>query len=460
MPTRGPHAEIATASSLTPERACQIAQRAYVFGYPLVLMDLMRQVMTAVPRATAYKAPINQFVHTHHLPDDTDRDVACPSGDTLQSLAWLDLSHEPIVLSLPDVGRRFCMMQLMDAWTNVFASPGPRTTGGTRGDFAIVGPRWLGRLPLGLRPITAPTNMVWLIGRTQAYGKSECPAAQALQRQYRLTPLSAWGRPFAMPANVPVASSLDPGTPPSMQIASLGAMAFIERLNALMVGNPPSPDDAGLIERLSAIGVEPGTLVDATDFDQDVEDALEQGIKAGYAEVRSQAWKAHGTSRHGWNVLPANTARFGTDYLWRATVAYIGLGASLRDDTVCPLATTDGCGRPLTGANRYELRFPKGQLPPVHAFWTISMYDAEQHLVPNPINRFAIGDRDSLVFDDDGSLTIFVQPSRPAGRRHHNWLPAPPGRFSLLMRLYWPKPEVLDETWQAPPVMRVDQDDE
>ena len=198
----------------SPEEAEAIATLAYGYGFPLVLMDVSREVMTAVPSAEALKAPINQFVHVTEFPDDTYRDVVSPNVDTLYSLAWLDLTAEPIVLRLPDLGDRYYLMQICDAWTNVFAAPGTRTTGNDAGAFALVGPDWRGTLPADVQKISSPTNLAWIIGRTFTAGKAEYGAVHAIQHQYGLVPLSAWGRAYAPPAKVPVASGIDVQAPP------------------------------------------------------------------------------------------------------------------------------------------------------------------------------------------------------------------------------------------------------
>ena len=202
-------------AQLTEDQAAKVAEDAYIFGYPLVLMDVTKAVSTAVPKPEGTKAPINQFAHVRAFPDATYTDIVSPNADTLYSLAWLDLAKEPMVLSVPDVGKRFYLMQIMDDWTNVFASPGTRTTGGGKGDFAIVGPQWTGKLPEGVKELKSPTNMVWIVGRTQTNGKDDYPAVRAIQDQYKLTPLSAWGKDYTPPGDVPVAKGVDAKTPAS-----------------------------------------------------------------------------------------------------------------------------------------------------------------------------------------------------------------------------------------------------
>ena len=440
---------------MSADDAMQIGVEAYVFGYPLVLMDATRRVMTAVPRADGRKAPVNQFVHAREFPDHTFADVVSPNADTLYSFAWLDLTEEPMVLSVPDVGQRYYVMQMMDAWTNVFASPGSRTTGNRKGAFAIIGPRWTGKRPRGGKMIRSPTSMVWLIGRTQTNGRDDYEAVHAIQEQYTLTPLSAWGKAYTPPDYVPVTAPIDVRTPPVEQVARMNATRFFRRLNDLMKDNPTALADAGAMKLFAAVGVAPGKLFDLKRLDPAVAEGLERSVAAGREKIADEAKKPHGRTVNGWQVLPGNTAKFGTDYNWRAVIARTGLGANPPQDAVCPHARVDAQGQPLTGANRYVIRFPNGQLPPVNAFWSITMYNAKQAFVQNPIDRFAIGDRDTLQFNDDGSLALYIQHDSPGEDKESNWLPAPKDSFNVFMRLYWPKKQILDGTWKVPPVERV-----
>jgi hypothetical protein len=439
---------------VSADQAAEIAVGAYVFGYPLVLMDVTRQVMTAVPKAGAREAPVNQLVHIREFPDPTFTEVVSPNADTLYSTAWLDLTKEPIILSVPDVGKRYYLMEMLDTWTNVFAAPGTRTTGNGRGDFAIVGPQWKGKLPADVKEIKSPTNMIWLLGRTQTNGKEDYAAVRSIQDQYKLTPLSAWGRDYKPPDNAPVAAGVDMKTPPVEQVAKMDAATFFARLNTLMKDNPPSNADASAVNSFAAIGVAPGTPFDLKSLDQVVAKSVEGSVKTAQAKIVAEARKPHGKKVNGWDVM-TNLGRYGTDYLFRSVVAIVGLGANLPEDAIYPRATEDTDGQPLTGANSYVVHFPKGQLPPVNAFWSLTMYNSKQFFVQNPINRYAIGDRDKLKFNDDGSLTINIQHESPGKEKESNWLPAPADQFNMFMRLYWPKKEIEDGAWKMPGVERV-----
>jgi hypothetical protein len=444
----------AAAGGPTEEETARLAGEAYVYGLPLVLMDVTRGVQTAAASAADHKAPVNQLNHSEKFPDPKFSSVVSPNADTLYSSAWLDLSRGPIVLSVSEAGKRYYLMQLMDAWTNTFACPGTRTTGNGKGDFAVVGPGWRGTLPAGLKELRSPTNMVWLIGRTQTNGKEDYEAVHAIQRKYRLTPLGAWGTDYTPPANVPVDPAVDTKTRPSDQVAAMDAATFFARLNALMKDNPPAAADAGALKRFAAIGVAPGKAFDPRALDPAVARGLERGVRTAREMLAALTKRPQGRGANGWDVVK-NLGKYGTNYPFRSAVALFALGANLPEDALYPRARTDADGRPLTGANRYTIHFPKGQLPPVNAFWSVTLYNSKQAFVDNPIDRYAIGDRDRLRLNDDGSLTLYVQHDSPGKGRESNWLPAPGDDFNLFMRLYWPKPEALDGTWKPPAVTRV-----
>jgi hypothetical protein len=439
---------------LREDDALKIGTEAYVFGYPLVLMDVTRQVSTAVPKVLGQKAPVNQFAHMREFPDHTSAGVLIPDADTLYSFAWLDLQREPMILGLPAVGKRYYMMPMLDAWSNVFAVPGTRTTGNGRGDFAIVGPQWTGTLPAGLKEIRSPTAMVWLIGRTQTGGRRDYAAVHAIQDKYTLTPLSAWGKGYTPPANVPIEQGTNLKLPPKSQVAQMDAATYFGRLNALMQDNPPAAADAPALARFVAIGVAPGRSFDLTHLDLAVAKGLERSVRAGQAQIVTNTKQARGTNINGWGLFTA-TGSYGTNYLWRSIVALTGLGAVLPEDVVSQSTTVDADGRPLTGANRYVVRLPEGQLPPVNAFWSLTMYNARKAFVRNPINRYALSNRDKLKLDADGSLSLYVQSDSPGKGQESNWLPSPQDSFIVVMRLYWPRQEILDGTWKIPALERV-----
>jgi hypothetical protein len=440
--------------TLSAEETQKIGIEAVVYGLPLVVMELTKITSTNVPgpQPNAH-APINQFGNALKYPAASDHTVVRMNIDTLYSWAWLDLSKEPMVLSLPDTTGRYYMMPMLDAWTNVFASPGTRTTGNKAGDFAITGPGWKGSLPNGLKEIKAPTNMVWIIGRTQTDGTPDYPAVNALQKQYKLTPLSAFGKPYGPPPGV-IDPAVDMRVGPADQLAKMDSTTFFKTLARLMVSNPPSAADGPALAQLAKIGVVPGQDFDPSKLDPEVAQALDNSVRLALEKLRA-ASKTWGKSVNGWNIPPTNVGEFGTDYNFRAVVAFIGLGANLPADAIYPFAFVDGDGKPLSGANRYVVHFDNGQTPPANAFWSLTMYDAQNYPVDNPLNRYTISSWMPLKYNADGSLDVYIEKDSPETKKEANWLPAPAGDFSITMRVYHPKLAMLEGTWSPPRVKLV-----
>jgi hypothetical protein len=268
-----------SASGLTPREAGQIAEAAYVYGYPLVLMEVTRRVLThaATPDPVTRKAPLGQFVHTPKVPRPTLKSLAPVEVDALYSSAWLDLSAEPVILHLPNTHGRYYVMELLDAWTDVFAMLGTTTTGTRARNIAIVGPGWSGTLPPRVQRIASPTNLVWIIGRTVVHGAADVENVQAIQQRYQLTPLHTWGKPSTTPV-VPVDPTVDADTSPVEQVDRMDAVAFFDTLAALLPANPPAPADQPMLTHLARIGIVPGHPFDMAALDAATQQALQQAL--------------------------------------------------------------------------------------------------------------------------------------------------------------------------------------
>ena len=427
---------------------------AYVYGYPLVTMEYTRRVMTNVAEPKGSHAPMGQFVRMRTYPDAAFKDITAPNADTLYSTAWLDLTAEPYVLSLPDMDNRYFLMPMLGGWTDVFEVPGKRTTGTKAQTYAITGPNWKGTLPEGVKELKAPTNLVWILGRTYCTGTPEdYKACHAVMDQYDLRPLSAVGKPYTPPAGK-VDPTVDTKTPVRDQVNKLDAVAYFTLLAKLMKDNPPAKADAPMLEKLAAIGVVPGQDFDASKLPAD---AAKLVPETAQKKILGH-FKSAGSDIDGW-VFTTKAGVYGTDYLQRAFITAIGLGANRPQDAVYPTAEVDADGKPFDGANKYVLHFPKGQTPPADAFWSVTMYNAAYFFVDNPLNKYTVSPRDALKFNADGSLDLFVQRESPGKDKEANWLPAPEGKFVLMMRLYWPRekaPSILDGTWKPPGVKRVE----
>lgn len=431
-----------------------IASDAYIYGYPLVTMEMTRRVMTNVAAPGATRAPMGQLVKARTYPDASFRDVTAPNADTLYTTAWIDVGKQPWVLSIPDMKGRYFMFPMLDGWTTVFQVPGTRTTGTGAQTYAITGPGWQGTLPDGVKQCTSPTNLVWILGRIYCTGTPEDYAAvHALQDQVGLVPLSAYGKPYT-PAPGVVDPAIDMKTAVREQVNSLDAVAYFKILAELMKTNPPVADDAPALKRFARIGLVPGQDFDASKLRADFVSRIP---KLSFDRIMLQfKINAAVKSVHGWEYT-LKTGLYGTDYLMRALVTAIGLGANRPQDAVYPTSMKDADGRVYDGAHKYVVRFKKDELPPVRGFWSITMYDAQFFFVANPINRFSISARQDLKRNDDGSVDLYIQKESPGADKESNWLPAPDGKFVLMMRLYWPEekaPSILDGSWVIPPVAK------
>ena len=341
--------------------------------------------------------------------------------DTLYSLANLDLTAEPIVLVVPPMeGKRWWIMQIIDAWNDVPAAPGSRTHGDKGGNFALTGPNFKGTLPAGLEQIKVDTSLVAIGGRTYTGGPADYDAVHKIQDQYQLIPLSQWkgaGTKFTPPASVPVKPGVDAKTPIPAQVFKLSADQFFGRLCELLPNNPAREADAPVMARLAKLGIKPGAKFTTAGFDADTRKAIDEGIAAAQQAIRAEEAKM-GEMVNGWQIA-RDLGRYGTKYLYRAAWTFFAVGGNLVEDAIYPLTLTDTDGKKLTGANKYVLRFAKDQIPPVDAFWSLTLYDTDTYLVDNPLNRYALGDRSNCQLGEDGSLTIYLQSDSPGKHGRH-----------------------------------------
>jgi hypothetical protein len=432
-----------------------LATDAYIYGYPLVTMEMTRRVITNVASPAGTHAPMGQLINMRHYPDASFRDVTAPNADTLYTTTFFEVGNEPWVLSIPDMKGRYYLMPMLDGWTTVFQVPGTRTTGTGAQTYAITGPGWTGTLPAGVKQLKSPTNIVWLLGRIYCTGTPQDYAAvHALQDEFKLVPLSTYGKPYTPPPGK-VDPSIDMKTPVRDQVNRMDAIAYFSLLAQLMKANPPSAADAPALAKFARIGLVPGKDFDAgklkADFIKRIPEIAQDRIMIQF-KINKEV-----KDINGWGFT-TKTGIYGTDYLMRALVTAIGLGANRPQDAVYPTSLKDADDRVYDGANKYVMRFPKGQLPPVEGFWSITMYDGQYFFVPNVLNRYSISPRQDLKANPDGSVDLYIQKDSPGSDKESNWLPAPAGKFILMLRMYWPNesdPSIIDGTWTIPPVKKV-----
>lgn len=489
--------------SLTEEEATELVMEAYIYAFPLVLMNATRENFTNVAYPTGEdstkpKAPINQLSRSLVYADASFTDVVGVNTDTLNNRAYMDLSDEPLVLHVPAMddspsgsGKRYYIIPLHDPWTNVYFTIGSRTTGNEAQTYAIVGPHWHGRLPRGVVRIDSPADVTFLIARIYCEGGEDVANVNALQLKLDLRPLSAIGNPDYEPPPGEVDPDIDSDTPPSTKVLMMNSVTFFGTFVRLLQATPPPRADQEMIHKLKRAGIVRGCRR-IRDFDVDrlnpvVASVLDAGIAAAKLKVQQVALSA--PMVNGWmisNAEPYYTGAYGTNYLLRAFVNIVGYGAVLTADALYPAATTDSSGAGLTNLNNYKVHFEPGQLPPVNenAFWSLTLYNRNRLLVdeinmPDPTDRTCYTvhavDVQERHFNPDGSLDIYVTTFANKGANVPEgalWLPSPtPGNerfqppgsqglpgapgtapFTMGLRLFWPDPEAYDGTW-APPVV-------
>ena len=436
---------VSQGSVLTPTSAATEALIEEAVVYALPVYEIARIRSRALgDSANPRRASVNRFTHVRTLADHTRRSVTAPNNDTLYSSAWLDLSAEPLVLAVPDTGGRYYSLQFMDVFSNTFAMVGRRTTGTARREFLVTGPLWRGTTPSGMTVICAPTQAVWLLGRTLVVGAEDLPAVHRLQDGMTLTPLSAWTE-----APPPKRTTLEA----PIEIVPGDAENFVAVVNQVLSENPLPERDQATLARIAAVGIGPRAAPLSVVLAANWRSTLPKVLSALRTERQEP-----GRAQAGWTYPKDDLGNFGIDYRYRALVALSGLAALEPAEAMYMWARVDGDGAPLQGAASYRLRLPAGGLP-VDAFWSLTLYErtpeGQYFLVDNPLQRYSIGDRSpGLRRNADGSIDLYVQHATPEPEREANWLPAPRGPFALSMRAYQPRGELVSGRFRLPAVER------
>jgi hypothetical protein len=425
-----------------------LGREAFIYLYPLVTMDVTRRRLVSLPADVKPGfGPPNQFHHIREFPPADFRLVVRPNFDTLYSTAWLDLTGGPVDVSIKDTGDRYFLMPMLDMWTDVFASPGKRTTGTGTQNYTLVGPGERIEDPGDSTVIQAPTPYVWIIGRTQTNGPDDYKFVNEIQDGYTITPRT----PAAGKAAPSVQGETDE---PLSFVNGLSAVEFFRRGAELMSVHPPHATDFSVLARIADLGLVPGRPFEYSGFTQQQLGDIQAGATEALEQILA-ARTSMGRRVNGWSIIDESIGVYGNDYFRRAVVTVAGLGANPPEDAVYPVLAVDADGEPLVGERDYVLHFDADALPPVSAFWSVTMYDATGFQTANELNRFALGDRDRLSHNADGSLDILISHTDPGPDRQANWLPAPTGPLGITMRLYAPRPEALDGSWECPVVRRL-----
>jgi hypothetical protein len=439
---------------LTGNPKHEIVREAYVYGYPLVTMDMTRRQQTNVRVPDDAHAPMGQLIKMRAYPAVDNRGAAAPNADTMYTMVWMDVSTEPWVFSIPDMGDRFYIMPMLSAFNEVFFVAGSRATGSKPQKYVITGPGWSDALPEGVTQVKSPTALVWILGRIYCTGTPEdYQAVHKVQDQFSSVPLSGYGKPYTPPPGA-VDETFDMKTAVRKQVNDMPLEEYFTYLARLLKSNPPKPEDAPILARMERIGIVPGQELDRSRLP-----VMGRKLDPKLALLEMvRVMKAKQTV-NGWLYWIDKAGHYGTDYEQRAMVTLIGPGLNFPQDAVYPFSEKDAGGKDLDGAaHNYVVRFAKGQLPPVKGFWSLTMYGPDFFFVPNRINRYNLSQRNTFMTNPDGSVDLYFQAESPGPDKEANWLPAPKGKFILMLRLYWPTdtpPTILDGSWKPPAVRRV-----
>jgi hypothetical protein len=437
-------------AAVTPEQARAIAKEACIYGFPIVDNYRVQYSYYINRENPEYKGGWNEIHNTARVYTPEDKSVQTPNSDTPYSMLGADLRAEPLVLTVPPIEQdRYYSLQFIDGYTYNIAYVGSRTTGNGGGKYLLAGPDWTGDTPEGIdEVIRSDTELAGVIYRTQLFGPSDLDEVKKIQAGYRVQPLSAFlNQPPPKPA-----PPID-FVPPLTSDQQKSSPQFFEILNFALRFAPVLPDEQDLRARFATIGIGPDENFQADKLTPQMRTAIEGGMADAWAELDKLKKDKIDTGEVGSAQFFGTAADLKGNYLYRMAGAVFGIYGNTAAEALYPSASTDAAGAPLTGANNYTYRFAKDQLPPVNAFWSLTMYELPQSLlVDNPINRYLINSAmlPRLVPDPDGGYTFYVQNESPDPDKVSNWLPAPKGPFSLVLRLYWPKPDALSGTWKAP----------
>ena len=440
--------------NMTAAEARATAKEAYIYGFPTVDNMRVQYAYFTDKKDPDYKAPYNTLFNIPRVFTPDDKAIQTPNSDTPYSWIGLDLRAEPIVFTVPPIAReRYWSLQLIDLYTHNFDIPGSRATGNDGGSFLIAGPNWHGEKPPGItKVIRCETEMASAQFRTQLYNPADLDNVKQIQAQYVVKPLSAFlGQPA--PQAAPSIDFPKPLTP----VTQKTSLEFYTLLNFYLQFCPTHPSEQTLMDRFAKIGVGAGQTFDASKLSAETKQAIEAGMADAWAEFATFVVRANKGEVTSGDIF-GTREYLKNNYLYRMAAAVLGIYGLSKEEAIYPIYYVDGDGQKLDGANRYTLRFEKGQLPPVNSFWSLTLYDQPTSLlVANPINRYLLNSTmlSQFKMDDDGGLTLYVQNESPGKDKEANWLPSPNGPFSLILRLYWPKAEALEGKWIAPPMKRL-----
>ena len=442
-------------AAVTPDQARAIAKEAYIYGFPLVDNYRVQYAYFVDKQDPEYKGGWNQIHNTARVYTPEDKAVQTPNSDTPYSAVGADLRAEPQVLTVPPIEQnRYYSLQFVDSYTYNFAYVGSRTTGNGGGRYLLAGPNWKGNKPEGINEvIRSDTDLAFVLYRTQLFGPSDIDNVKKIQAGYQIAPLSVYLNQPSPPPAPPI--DFTPALTPDQERTS---PQFFEILGFALRFAPTLPAEKDLRARFASIGIGPEGNFDADKLTPEMRKAIEGGMADAWAEFDTFKKDKLDTGQVSSAQLFGTAEDLKGNYLYRMAGAVLGIYGNTAAEALYPNFSNDSAGAPLTGANKYTFHFAKDQLPPVNAFWSLTMYELPQSLlVDNPIDRYLINSPmlPSLLPDPDGGYTLYIQNESPGLAKEPNWLPAPKGPFMVILRLYWPKPDALNGTWKAEPPVKV-----
>lgn len=429
-----------------------IAIEAYIYLYPIVMMEITRRQITARDRRSAEQIEKNLFLHNHSMATDKWRSVARSNIDTLFSSAWIDLSDGPAFITLPPSGDRFHMFQFLDMWTDTYAVVGTRTIGESGGAVTLVGPQQVSSYvpTVGEIAIPCPTNSTWIIGRT--YAQNGDDLTDAIEFVDSVVATSQQIQKFAN--DVTLLADAEQNLPPVTKVDNLSPEDFFEFAWHVVNHEGIRNTDGSAILRMRSLGFIPGEVFQFSKVSPEIQTALSSAPALAKEQILSQL-SQRGNIVNGWSSSQGDIGTYGNNYLQRAAIARIGLAANPTVDAVYIGSLHDADQQKLDGAHSYVIHFDRNEIPPAHAFWSITAYDREGFMMPNRLNRFGIRSRDAVEVNSDGSLDIYFAPECPSGCPESNWIPSLPGPVALQIRLYSPAESYLDGSWSPPPIRQL-----
>ncbi len=443
--------ETMESSELALDSITAIAKEAYIYGYPMVDNYRIQYGYYVDSTNSEFKAPWNHITNVASVFTPADIAIQTPNSDTPYSFAGLDLRAEPIVLTLPAVdGNRYYSIQFVDAYTFNFDYLGTRSSGSEAGKYLVAGPNWSGEVPEGIdRVVKSETEFINLLYRTQLFNPGDIENVKKIQAGYNVQPLSSFLN-TPPPAAAPAVDFIKPLTPQAQK----SSLEFFRVMNFVMQFCPTNPTETALINRFAKIGIGAGKDFDVDKLTPEVKAAYEAGIKEAWTVDFAELMKKVDAGEIASGDVFGTRAYLKNNYLYRMAGAVVGIYGNSKEEAMYPFYGVDGDGNKLDGTtNQYTLHFTKGELPPVNAFWSLTMYKLPQSLlVENPINRYLLNSPmlPSIVKDKDGGITLYLQNESPGKNKEANWLPAPKGPFATIMRLYWPKEAAMDGSWKRP----------